>query len=156
MSAQLKPASRVIRRMQHDDLVEVMQIENQAYEFPWTLGIFKDCVRVGYQCMVLLENEHIIAHAVLSIGAGESHLLNLSVRPHYQNQGVGRYFLDYLIRAASLEAHTLLLEVRPSNKAAVYLYEDMGFNEVGVRPNYYPARKGREDALVMAMELHAV
>lgn len=154
MSAQLQQAPRIIRRMHPGDLVEVMQIENRAYEFPWTLGIFKDCLRVGYQCMVMTQRNQVIAHAVLSVAAGESHLLNLSVRPENQGQGVGRQFLEYLIRAAGLEASLLLLEVRPSNEVAVSLYLSVGFNEIGLRPNYYPARKGREDALVMALELN--
>ena len=62
--------------------------------------------------------------------------------------------VEYAIRhARNRNAQSIFLEVRPSNEAAVMLYDSMGFNEIGIRNGYYPAQSGREDALVMALEL---
>ena len=95
-----------------------------------------------------------LGHGVLSVAAGEAHLLNVCVHPDCQGNGFGRNIVEYLItRARQGEATTMFLEVRPSNQVACNLYEDLGFNEVGIRENYYPAYVGREDALVLAKEL---
>ena len=142
------------RTMLATDIEAVMQVEKSAYEFPWTKGIFADCIRVGYECIVATENEEIIAHAVLSIAADESHILNLSVDKKHQGQGVGKQVLQYLINLARLKsAHTIFLEARPSNTAAIHLYESAGFNEIGCRKAYYPAPGGKEDALLFALHL---
>jgi len=136
------------------DLDAVMEIEAQAYPFPWTLGIFRDCLHVGYCCWVYSQGEDILAYGVMSIAAGESHLLNLCVRADARRTGLGTTMLRHLVNLARKHgADVALLEVRPSNVAAVDLYRSVGFNEVGIRKNYYPADKGREDALVMARQL---
>jgi ribosomal-protein-alanine N-acetyltransferase len=76
------------------------------------------------------------------------------VDPRHRQQGVGTTLLRALLATAEVaEVATLFLEVRPSNTAALRLYEKFGFNEVGVRNNYYPAKNGREDAIVLAKEL---
>ncbi|MDH5665223.1 MAG: ribosomal protein S18-alanine N-acetyltransferase [Nitrosopumilus sp.] len=154
MSAVLE-SSENIRPMNEDDLDKVMAIEPHAYEHPWTKGIFRDCLRVGYSCWVI-ENEQgdIDGYGVMSVGVGEAHILNLTVAPEMQKQGLGKMLLQYFIELARHHAlDTILLEVRPSNKAAVALYAKTGFNEVGVRKDYYPAKKGREDALILALSL---
>ena len=144
-----------IRPMDESDLDSVMEVEPHAYDYPWTMGIFHDCLRVGYSCWVLEnKNAELEGYGVMSMGAGEAHILNLTVRPESQGQGFGKMLLNHFIETArSYHLDTLLLEVRPSNKAAVALYANSGFNEVGVRRNYYPAGKGREDALIMAFSL---
>ncbi len=142
--------------MGYSDLSEVMAIEVRAYPFPWTEGIFRDCLRVGYACWVLEDegSEQIEGYGVLSLAPGECHLLNLTVRPEAQGQGIGRKLLRALMKkAAEHPVDSLFLEVRPSNEVAVRLYLSEGFNEVGVRKRYYPAERGREDALVMAKSL---
>lgn len=138
-----------------DDLDAVMGIECQAYTHPWTRGIFEDCLRVGYVAWVMHEEEEELAgYGVMSVAAGESHVLNLAVRPGLQGRGYGRQMLGHLIRLATkYRAETLLLEVRPSNVPAVRLYQGCGFSEVGVRRNYYPGDRGREDALILALDL---
>ena len=142
------------RRMQAHDINHVMQVEKSAYPFPWTKGIFADCLRVGYECWVATENEIIIAHAVLSVAAGESHILNLAVSKKYQKQGIGKQLLRHLIDLARLQkADMIMLEVRPSNLSAIKLYETSGFNEIGSRKAYYPAENGKEDALLLALQL---
>jgi len=142
------------RPMTAADIDAVMQVEVKAYEFPWTKGIFSDCLRVGYDCWVALDSDAIIGHGVLSAAAGESHILNLTVSPTLQQQGIGRQLLMHLVsRARLLSARIIMLEVRPSNHAAIRLYETSGFNEIGSRKAYYPAPDGKEDALVFACQL---
>lgn len=135
-------------------LPEVMLIENEVYEYPWTEGIFRDCLRAGYHCRVVRQEERVVAYAVMSVAAGESHLLNVCVSPSHRRHGLARLMVDHLLQTAQQQrAQIMFLEVRPSNKAALRLYRDIGFAEVGVRDGYYPAASGREDALVMARAL---
>ncbi|MFV2059267.1 MAG: ribosomal protein S18-alanine N-acetyltransferase [Gammaproteobacteria bacterium] len=141
--------------MTESDLDRIMEIELNVYPHPWTRGIFSDCIKVGYQCLVLEDNSKIIGYCVMSIAINEAHLLNISVAANYQNQGIGRHFVNQMCDVAKQShADTLLLEVRPSNFAAVHLYDSIGFNEVGLRKKYYPGDSGvREDALIMAKAL---
>ncbi len=140
--------------MNEDDLDSVVKIELASYPFPWTRGIFRDCLHVGYTCRVYEIDNEILAYAVMSIGAGEAHILTLVVREDYRNGGLGNMFMQYMLNIAKKHRVTImLLEVRPSNSGAILLYRKLGFNEVGVRPNYYPAENGREDAVIMALQL---
>ncbi|WP_187471181.1 ribosomal protein S18-alanine N-acetyltransferase [Luteimonas viscosa] len=143
-----------MRPMRDADLDEVMRIELRAYPFPWTIGIFRDCLRAGYPAWVLEAGPRLIGYGVLSVAADEAHVLNVCVDPDDQGQGHGRRLLRGLERVArGLGVQRVFLEVRPSNPAAIALYHDEGFNEIGRRPRYYPAHEGREDAIVMAKEL---
>lgn len=152
MSAVLDRAIPTFRAMREEDLDAVMEIEHLGYAQPWTRGIFHDCLRVGYLCQVLEIEGEVHAYGVMSSGGGEAHVLNLCVRRQSQRQGLGRMMLGHLIDAARrLHVDLVLLEVRPSNSSAVGLYLSMGFSEVGLRRNYYPAKGGREDALIMAL-----
>jgi [ribosomal protein S18]-alanine N-acetyltransferase len=154
MSALPSESMLIFRPMVEDDLPGIMQIEQAAYQFPWTEAIFKDCLRVGYCCWIVECDEQIIAHGVMSVAAGESHILNLCVDPDSQNMGLGKDMLSHLLEVARHHgADMAFLEVRPSNEAAIHLYTSAGFDEVGARNNYYPAESGREDALIMARNL---
>ncbi len=136
------------------DLPAVMRIEEQVYPHPWSRKIFHDCLRTGYECLVYEVSQEILAYSVMSAAAGEAHLLNLSVHPQQQGNGLGRQVLRRVIqRARERPADTLFLEVRVSNQVARRLYESEGFNEIGQRFGYYPADNGREDALVFALPL---
>lgn len=140
--------------MQESDFDAIVLIENSVYPFPWTRGIFVDCLRVGYSSWVLEIDQQIIGYAVLSAAADEAHILNLCVAIEHHRQGHGQHLLDRLLDLARWHrAKTLFLEVRPGNHSAINLYQNTGFNVVGRRPNYYPAAEGREDALLMAREL---
>jgi ribosomal-protein-alanine N-acetyltransferase len=144
------------RRMTLADVERVMKVEEEVYEFPWTVKIFSDCIRVGYCCWLALQQQNIVGHAVISVTAGESHMLNLSIARQYQRKGFGRQFIEFLIQQAQAkQAQTMLLEVRPSNTAAINCYNSAGFNEIGLRKNYYPAPQGREDALLFARHIVA-
>jgi len=154
MSAVLKSPAAEMRPMQENDFDAILLIENSVYPFPWTRGIFADCLRVGYSSWVLEMDQEIIAYAVLSAAADEAHILNLCVAVEHHRQGHGQRLLDRLLDLARWHrAKTLFLEVRPGNHSAINLYQNTGFNVVGRRPNYYPAAEGREDALLMAREL---
>ena len=155
MSAQREPGAVALRPMRSADLDAVLAVELAAYPFPWTLGIFRDCLRIGYCCWIAEDDDGICGYAVMSVAAREAHLLNLCVAPDRQRQGLGRQLLDHVLGLArGHQAETLFLEVRPSNRAALHLYRVAGFVEVGVRRGYYPASRGtREDALVLALPL---
>ena len=154
MSAVVKQPSLEFRPMVDPDLVTVLSIERAAYGFPWTRAIFQDCLRVGYCCWVLERASEIAGYGVMSVAAGESHILNLCVDPAVQRIGLGRQILLHLLEVARKHrADTAFLEVRPSNAAAKRLYLSAGFDEVGMRRNYYPAVNGREDAIIMARNL---
>jgi len=155
MSAVLTLNINNLREMTESDLDRVMAIEVSVYPHPWTRGIFSDCIKVGYKCWVLEQQTEIIGYAVMSVGVDEVHLLNISIKSSHQNQGLGRQFVLQMCDIAKKNnADTILLEVRPSNLSAVHLYDSIGFNEVGLRKNYYPDQNGkREDALIMAKSL---
>lgn len=143
-----------LRPMYQSDVPDVMAIEVRAYSAPWTEGIFRDCLHVGYSCWVLEGENGLLGYGVMSAGAGEAHLLNLCVAPEAQGRGYGRMLLRHFVeQAVRYHADTIYLEVRPSNRAAIRLYESVGFHQVGMRRGYYPAENGREDAMVLALEL---
>jgi len=142
-----------LRTMTHADLPSVLAIERKNYSFPWDEDIFIDCFKVGYGCWVCEEDNKIVGYSIMTMGVGEAHILNISVHPDEQGQGIGRKMMENLIEKAKREAETMFLEVRPSNPGAIALYQKLGFNEIGVRKGYYPAEHGREDAIMLALEL---
>ena len=142
------------RPMQSNDLDAIMAIEPYIYPYPWTRGNFSDSLNSGYSAWVLLRNEVIIGYALVMMVLDEAHLLNLSVAKTYQKQGLGRILLEHMIQIAkNNQAANMFLEVRPSNISAIALYENMGFNEMAIRRGYYPAKNGREDAVLMGLAL---
>lgn len=154
MSAMLEDEIH-LRLMTPDDVPAVIAIEAAAHAAPWTEGIFRDCLRVGYQCEVLELDGVIVGYTVMSVAAGEAHLFNVCIDKDWQGRGFGRLLVNHVIdEARSRKAFSVFLEVRPSNKPAISLYEDLGFVEVGVRKDYYPCKNGkREDALIFARDL---
>ncbi|MGQ0502199.1 MAG: ribosomal protein S18-alanine N-acetyltransferase [Panacagrimonas sp.] len=136
-------------------LAQVMEIERRAYEFPWTLGIFRDCLKAGYAGWLVQDGSgQLLAYAVMTMAVGEAHILNLAVEPGLRQQGLGRFLLNHLLVLARATLCTIvLLEVRRSNKAAIRLYHGAGFQQVGTRRNYYPGQAQREDAFVLALDL---
>lgn len=143
-----------IRPMHDDDVAHVLQIEQASYAFPWSAGIFHDCLRVGYLCSVLEVGPVLAGYSVLSTGAGEAHLLNLCVRDEFRFRGLGRMLLQHMMQQArSASARLIFLETRPSNLAAIRLYHSQGFVQIGMRKGYYQAVGRREDAIVMRRTL---
>jgi ribosomal-protein-alanine N-acetyltransferase len=143
-----------LRAMQDRDVPAIMAIEERAYPFPWTAGIFHDCLRAGYSCHVLERDGELAGYGVMSVGAREAHILNICVSHERRGRGYGRMLMERMIeQARRLQAEMMFLEVRPSNQPALRLYARLGFNEIGTRNNYYPAEQGREDALLLAKQL---
>ena len=157
MSAELDSGRELrvrFRKMTLSDVPDVNVIERASYVFPWSDGIFRDCVRVGYVCRVVEFQGLIAGYGVMSMGAGEAHILNVCVREDLREHHIGRNLMSYLLnhaREAGMEFG--FLEVRPSNACAVHLYESMGFQRIGCRKGYYQAVGGREDALVYRLPL---
>lgn len=143
--------------MVHDDIAHVSDIERRSYDYPWSHGVFRDCLLAGYYCVVIDREGKVVGYAILSIAAGEAHILNLCVDPMYRQLGYGERLLDeILVRANKSEVREVLLEVRPSNSSAIALYKKKGFRQVAFRPAYYQASAGREDAAVLAKRLRKV
>lgn len=154
MSAQLKDDEPLYRPMRPADLDRVVAIEEVVYSHPWTRGNFADSMRAGYSCWAMERGGTVIGYGVLMIVADEAHLLNLSIAAEMQRQGYGRALLHHFKQVArNCGATSIYLEVRPSNVVARYLYLHDGFREIGIRRAYYPARHGREDAIVMERRL---
>ena len=155
MSAAINPRTE-IRLMQPADLKTVTAVERAAYQYPWSLGIFRDCLLAGYYCLVLDVAGVVTGYGIMSIAAGEAHLLNLCVHPAAQRMGYGRRLLNtLLLKASDAQADKVFLEVRPSNEIALCLYRSAGFEQIGVRPAYYQAEHGREDAVILAAALNS-
>jgi ribosomal-protein-alanine N-acetyltransferase len=143
-----------IRTMNYSDLKQVLTVEEKVYPHPWTLGIFRDCLRMGYHAWVMTLDQNVIAYGIVMLSPGEAHILNICVDPGYQGIGLGRYILRHLIKKSDLtDVDMVLLEVRRSNVNAQQLYQSEGFHELGVRKAYYPAENGREDAIILAKYL---
>lgn len=142
------------RRMRASDLTEVAALEKSLYAFPWSLGNFRDSVNAGYDCWTVTHGETVIGYAILMVALDEAHLLNIAIGADWQAQGIGRDFLSHMIGVAkSASCQIVYLEVRPSNLAARRLYRKMGFQQIAIRPDYYPALSGREDALFLGLAL---
>ena len=154
----IRPLERLpvaVRRMGHEDLAAVSDIERRSYDFPWSHGVFRDCLLAGYNCLVLVQDERTVGYAILSVAAGEAHILNLCIDPRHRSLGYGARLLDEMLAIArAAEVTEIFLEVRPSNQAAIKLYRKKGFHQIASRPSYYQATDGREDAAVLARKLN--
>jgi [ribosomal protein S18]-alanine N-acetyltransferase len=155
MADDFAPRSRLMfRPMRAVDLDRVLENETRSYAFPWTRGVFSDCLKARHECWVAECDELLVGHGVLSVAASEAHLLNVCVRRDQQGQGLGRQIVVHMLeRARACGARTVYLEVRPSNRVASALYLSLGFREIGRRKEYYPAEMGSEDAVVLALTL---
>jgi ribosomal-protein-alanine N-acetyltransferase len=154
MSAIIKDPLLGMRPLLASDIEAIMTLETLCYEFPWTRGIFLDSIRGGYACWGYFLGGRLIGYGVMSMAAGEANILNICVHPQMQGQGLARRLLQRLFtQARKQNSDTLFLEVRASNKVALGLYESLGFNQTGLRRGYYPARSGREDAILLALAL---
>jgi ribosomal-protein-alanine N-acetyltransferase len=143
-----------IRSMAHEDIAQVSDVERRSYEFPWSHGVFRDCLFAGYDCIVVDREGLVAGYSILSVAAGEAHILNLCVDTKFRKHGYGERLLDEILaRATHAEVREIFLEVRPSNEAAISLYQKKGFRRIADRPAYYQAKGGREDAAVLSKVL---
>lgn len=143
------------RDIRVNDLSKVVEIEQAANRFPWSYKNFEDCLMAGHHAWAIVnEQDEIIGYTIIQVIVDELHLLNICIAPKFQGQGFGRALLNEVIELADEHsASVVLLEVRRSNHRAQQLYLQSGFNEISVRRGYYPAENGREDAILMAMDL---
>ena len=143
-----------LRTMIHDDISEVSDIERGSYHFPWSHGVFHDCLLAGYSCIVLVREERVVGYSILSVAAGEAHILNLCGDPGFRQLGYGEKLLDEILsRVATEDVHEMFLEVRPSNEKAIALYRKKGFRQIASRPAYYQATEGRESAAILSKRI---
>lgn len=153
MSAVLQPRFEYLP-MQAGDLDAVIEIENDVYPFPWTVGNFHDALQAGYSGWLLQLDGRTIGYAVVMMVLDEAHLLNISIAREVQGHGYGARLLQFVMQVGAAHGgRKLLLEVRLSNTRAIKLYRQFGFEQIGVRRGYYPAPVGREDALVLRREI---
>ncbi len=154
MSVVFEHSTEAYRLMTEYDLPVVLDIEQRCYQFPWTEGIFHDCLRYDYSSWVIQIEPRVIGYGVMFLAVQECHILNICVDLPYQGQGIGRRLLAQLLAIArQRKADTAFLEVRPTNVQALSLYFSEGFSEIGTRRSYYPALFGREDAVILAKSL---
>lgn len=144
-----------IRSMVEADLPDILAIERRAHSHPWQVEHFENCLNAGYLALVVESPGHQgpVGYALASAGGGQADLLNIVVAPEMQRRGVARSLLLFLLGLLGDRVDSIFLEVRASNQGAIRLYEEIGFNQVGLRRDYYPAAGGREDALVLALAL---
>lgn len=145
----------ILRDMTEADLESVMRIEREVHACPWTLGNFSDALRSKYICKIYESgNEGIIGYAVLMPLVDETELLDIAIDAKHQRQGFGGGLLEELAALARrTNMRRMVLEVRASNGAAIGLYRRAGFADIGLRRDYYPAKDGREDAILMGRNL---
>lgn len=140
--------------MAETDVDEVSAAEQRTYEFPWSRGNFTDSLKAGHSAWVCRQQGTLVGYGLLLMAVDEAQLLNLTVLPEFQGQGLGSELLAHLQRVAGNHgARRMFLEVRQSNAAALALYRRFRFTEIGRRRGYYAARDGREDALVLGCDL---
>jgi ribosomal-protein-alanine N-acetyltransferase len=158
MTAVLQAADRAtFVPMHEEDLDAILAVELRIYRYPWTRGNFSDSLAAGYSAWVCRDcgdEAALLGYAILMLVLDEAHLLNLSIVPERQRQGLGGALLQHLFKVARTHsAKRMYLEVRESNVAGIALYERHGFATIGLRRSYYPADGGREDAIVMERTL---
>ena len=143
-----------VRLLQLSDLAHMMPLENAAYDFPWSEAIFRDCFNANYTGLAIEVEGVFLGYGMLSIAAGEAHILNIVIDASQRGRGLGKKLVKRLIDQARWHrAERVFLEVRASNHVAHHLYTSLGFLEIGARKAYYPGRQSREDAVVMSFQL---
>ena len=156
MNAVLKPVEVRLEPFTPAHASAWLGIELRCYTFPWSQGNFVDSHQAGYHMQMLMAGREILGYFVAMPGVDEVHLLNITVAPEHQGQGWARLMLDALcLWTRGQDRQWLWLEVRQTNARAIRLYQGYGFERVGLRKNYYPDNRGREDAVVMSLNLHA-
>lgn len=136
-----------------DDLPQVLSIERASFTSPWSGALFLQELQVSFSRIVVARRPDgsIAGYLCRWFVADEVHVLNVAVHPRYRSQGLGAALMREALREArDGHAVAVTLEVRRSNAAGRRLYAAFGFEEVGVRPNYY----GRgEDAIILRLAL---
>nr|WP_283126623.1 ribosomal protein S18-alanine N-acetyltransferase [Providencia stuartii] len=140
--------------LKQSDLATAFLIEKLSHDFPWSERVFYGNQGEKYHNIKISVDNQIVGFAITQCILDEATLFNIAIHPDYQGKGYGRVLMEHLIDdLSSKNVLTLWLEVRESNAAALHLYDKLGFHQVTVRKDYYPAKEGREDALILALTL---
>lgn len=143
-----------IREMRHTDLAQLLAMEEATQVAPWTEAVFLRCQEAKYPGWVIEVDDQLIGFILISVSAGECHVLNLCVHPIFQGKKFGRKLMvTAMVWVKQRGVEIVYLEVRRSNLRAIWLYRKMNFKQIGERKNYYPLANGSEDALVFARDL---
>ncbi len=147
-----------IREATEADLPLVMKIEQSVHSHPWKLSHFENSLHNNNLFFVVEVlsadgDNDLVGYGIMSFGGGEAELLNIAVAQLHQGKSIATTLLNYLCDKVRGVAESIFLEVRESNLPAQQLYEKLGFNQVGLRPNYYPSENGREDAFIFALTI---
>ena len=143
-----------VEPMRPEDLDEVLAIERASFSMPWSRGAFLYEIQQNRvaRCRVMRDAGEIVGYLCLWEIADEIHVTNVAVHPTRRRQGIARSLLSGLLgEAQARDIRLLVLEVRPSNREAIGLYESFGFRVTGRRRGYY--YDTGEDALVMETRL---
>lgn len=137
----------MIRKARISDLEEILKIEKENFETPWSLESFLNELSASYStCYVYEENFRVIGYIVLHIILNEIEIANISVDKNFQGKRVGFKLLDFVLK--TYRGCIFFLEVRVDNFRAIKLYEKIGFKRIGLRKDYYG--KGK-DAILMKL-----
>lgn len=138
-----------------EDLDEIYQIESNTHIIPWSKKILQDCLRVGYDFQVICHESCIMGYSITRFKNPIAHILNLCISKPFQSKGYGRALLEKIIaRCEDVKGiQQIMLEVRPSNKRALQLYQSLDFEISELKENYYSIGESQEDALVLIKQL---
>ncbi len=145
--------------VQPDDWPLLVELENASHVTPWRPEHFRQSLASHHHVIGLWQrvggsfSSVLLGHAVVTTVAGESEILLFVIAKAWQGKGLGRTFLHALLEALTGVVDQVFLEVRASNIPAIALYDSLGFNQIGERKGYYETPWGREDAIVLALDV---
>ena len=144
----------VFREISLGDLDGIVQIERAVNPFPWGEEALRDTIASSGHHLISLREGRAVGFLLSSFVLDEAQLLLIGISPNWQGVGVGGQLLKELInRSQDQDQKLIYLEVRSGNERAIRLYRSLGFIDIGVRRDYYPGLVGREDAIVMSLQL---
>ena len=143
----------LIRRMIFDDIPSAVRIEKECFSLPWSEKSFQDSLeRDDTFFLVCEEGSEITGYIGMYLSFDEGNITNVAVSPLYRKKGYGEALVSAAKELAKEnQIQKIFLEVRVSNAPAISLYKKMGFENLGVRKNFYD--HPQEDAGIMCCDL---
>ena len=146
--------SFLIRPFHEPDLDSIVRLEKECYSHPWPTWLFRGALRTGMSCWAMEADHELIGFGIIQIKNSWGHLMNICITQRFRGMGLGKKMtLHLLSEARKHHASISWLEVKPTNPVAIKLYKSLGFRKAKMRKNYYPSRRGRLPAIVMAKKL---
>ena len=138
--------------MTEADCEKTELLMKKCFSIPWSVESLKEMFHTeGYSSFLAKEGEEVVGYVGMKMVLDEADITNVAVLPSHRKRGIARKLLEQLLDEAKRQSlHSIYLEVRTSNVAAITLYEHAGFKQVGQRKNYYD--NPREDARLMLWE----